>query len=360
VKILVLAPLPPPITGHSLASKVVVDVLRETHEVEVVDLGRGSLHDGTITAHRLLEVAKALVRIWRVKRKADAIYLTIAETPAGNLKDLAIYCLCAGRLSRMYLHLHGGTIGVELFDRYPAIRRVNAAFIRRMAGVIISGRSHEEIFANMTERRRIHVVPNFAQDHLFVSLERVAEKFEATQPLRVLYISSMTKQKGYEHLLNAYCGLDEVLRAQIELNFAGRFDSQSERESFTERIRGQSGIHYHGLVDEDEKRRLFAAAHVFCLPTMMLEGQPISILEGYASGCAVITTGQRGIRDVFEDGRNGFEILAGDVASIGDALARSVREMRILSEIAIANRRIAEDHYRTRTFAAAMRRVLEA
>lgn len=360
MRILVVAPLPPPITGHSLASQVLVEGLRPFHDVDVVDLSEGSRHDGTVTPHRLRTIGKALAAVQRRQRAADAVYVTISESLTGNAKDLLIYCLCAPRLERVYLHLHGGTIGRELFERHGAIKRVNAALIRRMAGVIVSGPSHENIFAGMIERERIHTVPNFAHDTMFVAAGDVERKFRQPLPLRVLYLSAMTEAKGYRDLAEAYAALDAETRGSVRLDFAGRFESAAEERAFRERIRGVDGIEYHGVVDDAEKRRLFAAAHLFCLPTAMLEGQPISILEAYASGCAVIATGQRGIRDVFEDGVNGFELARRDAASIADCLSKAAANVERLAAMATANRALAEERYRTATFSDRLRRILEA
>src|SRR5262245_8514130 len=114
------------------------------------------------------------------------------------------------------------------------------------------------------------------------------------------------------------------------------------------------------MVDDAAKRRMFAAAHVFCLPTAMLEGQPISILEAYASGCAVIATGQRGIRDVFEDGVNGYELTHRDPASLADCLRKAAADVAKLGAMAAANRATAEQRYRTATFSERLRGILEA
>jgi glycosyltransferase involved in cell wall biosynthesis len=359
MKALLIVPLPPPITGHSLASQMLVDGLAGVHRTEVVNLSVGSLNDGRVSARRIWEVGKVLMAVWRRKNRADAIYFTISESRAGNLKDLLIYVLCLGRLERMFVHLHGGSIGRELFDRHPAWRTVNASFIRRLGGVIVSGPSHVEIFDGMIDRRRIHTVPNSAEEALFVEETEVFEKFATSEPLRVLYISSMTPQKGYLDLLDGWLRLEPDVRRRIQLDFAGRFDSDRERASFQDRIAGVEGLRYHGLVDPDQKRRLFAQAHVFCLPTRMFEGQPISILEAYAAGCAVLTTGQRGIRDVFGDGVNGFEVPEGSGPGIAAALTRVVEDVDRLREMAVGNRRIAGERYRPATFTAAVTRILE-
>lgn len=359
MKILLIVPLPPPVTGHSVASQTLLEGLQGAHETAVVNLSVGSLNDGRITLQRIQEVGKVLLAVWRRKRWADRIYFTISESRAGNLKDLFVYLLCAGRLGRLFVHLHGGTIGRELFDEHHVWRKLNAAFIGRVGGVIISGPSHLDIFAGMLDPARIHVVPNSAEDRLFVSEPDILRKFADTRPLRVLYISGLTPQKGYLDLVDAWLGLGPEARSRIQLDLAGRFDADADRSAFLDRLAGVPGVRYHGLVDEDHKRRLFARAHVFCLPTRMREGQPISILEAYASGCVVITTGQPGIRDVFTNDVNGFEVVERSAASIAAVLTGAAEDTDRLRQMAVGNRRKAGECYRSNTFTAALARILE-
>jgi glycosyltransferase involved in cell wall biosynthesis len=360
MRILLIVPLPPPVTGHSLASQVLRDGLTGVHDTSVVNLSVGSLNDGRVTARRIREVGKVVLSVWRKQRSADAIYFTISESLAGNLKDLFVYAVCAGRLRRVFVHLHGGTIGRELFARYPLWRRLNAVFIKRLGGVIISGPAHLDIFSGIIDRARIHMVPNSAEDELFVAEADVRDKFADARPLRVLYLSSMTVEKGCRDLADAWFALASDMRRLIQLDFAGRFETDLDRRAFEDRIAGVEGIRYHGLVDAEMKRRLFERAHVFCLPTRMFEGQPISILEAYASGCVVLTTGQRGILDVFADGVNGFAVAAGSAESIAAALAALPGDVDRLAQMAIANRRTAGERYRTTTYTAAVAQILEA
>ena len=360
MNILLIVPLPPPVTGHSVVSQVLVNGLAQTHETVVVNLSVESLHDGRITARRVREVGRVLLAVWRNRGWADAIYLTISESRAGNLKDIVIYLLCAGRLNRLFIHLHGGTIGRALFDHHPVARKVNAWFIRRLAGVIISGPSHVEIFKDMIDRKRIHIVQNSVDDGLFLGERDVIGKFADSRPLRVLYLSAMTGEKGCFDLLQGWLALDRDARSRISLDFAGRFETDTDRRAFLERIADVEGAVYHGLVDPQHKRRLFAQAHVFCLPTRMFEGQPISILEAYASGCAVVATGQRGIRDIFTDGVNGFEVSERSPASIARTLVRAADDLHTVRRMALENWRVAGERYRPGTFVSALSGILES
>jgi glycosyltransferase involved in cell wall biosynthesis len=360
MRILLIAPLPPPISGHSLASEVLLDDLSKSHNVEVVNLSWDCSTNGRAVSNRVFEVAKILTHVWRKRKDPGVIYFTISESLLGNVKDLLIYLVCWKSLSKMYIHLHGGSIKRLLFDRHTLLSYLNKTFIQRLAGVIISGEAHLPIFNQIIPQKKIHIVPNFASNDLFVSEEQIIEKFSKDQPLRILYLSGLERKKGYTELADAYLKLDGKLKGSIQIDFAGRFyDSEADKKVFLEKINGAGQIHYHGVIDNSQKRKFFLDAHIFCLPTTHLEGQPISILEAYASGCVVLTTCPPGILDVFTAGVNGFGIRNGSADSIKMALEKVFENPKGLLKIAINNRRTAGEKYRTTSFNARLRAIIE-
>lgn len=358
MRVLFMAPLLPPITGHTLVSEALKEGLAARHDIDTVDLGRDSSSDGSVTRARLKATAVLLRDVWRQRGRFDAAYLTVAESLAGNLKDLAIYSLCLGKLDRTVIHLHGGSIGHLLFDRRPWLRRINRWFIARLRGVIISGPSHRAIFDGMIDPSRVHEIPNFAPESLFIDPAAIERKHADATRLRVLYISGMTALKGYADLLDAYLALTEAERNCVQLDFAGRFDDEGARAEFEARIAAAPGVRYHGVVDHAAKRALFGQAHVFCLPSRHLEGQPISILEGYAAGCVVSCTVPPGVRDIFIPGTNGWALEPGEPRSITAALREMLGAPARLGEIARRNRATAESQYRLSTFVESVNAVL--
>ncbi|EMN12994.1 glycosyltransferase family 4 protein [Leptospira borgpetersenii] len=358
MKVLYIAPLPPPINGHSLVSKEFYDSIVSEHNVEVINLRKQSLKEGVDSIQRVVEILKVLVRTFFKKSKTDAVYFTISESFAGNLKDVLIYMICFNLLSKMYIHLHGGSLKRLLFDRYPWVFRLNRFFIKRVGGVILSGDSHLEIFRDYVDRKKISIIPNFAQDYLFLSEKAIRRKFEQPNPIRLLFISNMTPLKGYLILLEGFLSLKSDLQKKYVLEFAGRFDTEEEKSIFEERIEGKKNIRYHGLIDNEKKKELFEKTHIFCLPTMFFEGQPISILEAYAAGCVVITTGQSGILDIFTDQINGFRIQENSSESITKILSDLPVKQKSLLKIALYNNQSAVEKYRVGIYTSNLKDVI--
>jgi glycosyltransferase involved in cell wall biosynthesis len=216
------------------------------------------------------------------------------------------------------------------------------------------------LFAGVLPPERIHLVPNFAQDYLFLAPAEIDAKFAVSPPLRVLFLSNLIPGKGYRELLEAFLSLDPVRQMGLRIDFAGGFSDEIEQAEFLERIRPYHQLGYHGIVGGDPKRHLLQDAHVLCLPTYYpYEGQPISILEAYAAGCAVITTDHSGIGDVFRDGENGFQVAKRSVGDLAGALARAAADPEALRAMAHTNRDMAQLHYRTRIYNERLTRIIE-
>ena len=160
-----------------------------------VDFKKDRFSEGVDSFKRIFQIVSSLLSIWRKKKNVNAIYLTISESFAGNIKDLVIYLLCFKYISRMYIHLHGGSIKKLLWNRHRILFSINKILIKRFAGVIVSGQSHLSIFDGMIHRKRLHVVQNFAQDYLFLTDENIRDKFSITKPLSIFLLATSWRRK---------------------------------------------------------------------------------------------------------------------------------------------------------------------
>ncbi|OGL47100.1 MAG: hypothetical protein A2W05_06800 [Candidatus Schekmanbacteria bacterium RBG_16_38_10] len=352
MKILFIGPLPDPVTGHSLACKILLDELIEDHEheVDVINLSKDSFKNGLNSFSRIIAVLRIIQEVLRKHGRAQVIYFTISESFAGNIKDILIYLVCFKRLSRMIIHLHGGSLKKLLFDKSRLLFRVNKYFICRLGGVIVVGPSHVSIFSRIISSEKVHIVPNFSEDYLFTTEGEIISKFRDMRPLRILFLSNLIQGKGFNEIIDAYLELSEDFKKRVIIDFAGSFESDIHKMKFLSRIERLSQIHYHGFVGGAEKKDLLSRAHIFCLPTSLCEGQPISILEAYASGCVVITTAQGGIQDVFRDNINGFEVEVKSIRSLKLVFDQCVRHPDKLLPIAIENFNTAREKYRTSNY----------
>lgn len=360
MKILFVAPLSPPVTGQSIACEALLEELRKRHAVEVVNFSKGNLRQGINSFARIDEVLITLKEIRRKISDTDVIYLTLSASIAGNLKDFFIYAICFKKLGNMVIHLHGGGIRKLIFDKFWVLYHINKFFLSRIGAAVVLSRSLVRIFDGMIPPERIYTVSNFAEDDMFLTVDDIRRKFANLSHLKILFLSNLIPGKGFEELAEAYNLLDSSLQRKVQIDFAGDFESESQKRLFLNKVKKTPGLCYHGVVLGGEKKKLFAKAHIFCLPTYYYyEGQPISILEAYAAGCAVMTTDHGGIADIFEAGKTGFYVEKKSAKSIADTIGAILSSPEQLEQIAVYNNTLARNLYTKSKHLSAMVGIIE-
>jgi glycosyltransferase involved in cell wall biosynthesis len=361
MNILFIAPLPPPVTGQSLAVKVLVDHLSGKHQVEVIDLNKNSFRSGIISLARIRQIFGIFKDVWLQRRNKDIIYFTISESFAGNIKDLLIYSILFNMREKTVIHMLGGEGMKKIVTKRGWQYSLNKFFIGRLGGVIVEGQTQFSIFADLIPLEKIRIVPNFAEDYLFLGKNEIKDKFAGIFPLQILFLSNLIFGKGYKELVDGYLYLSEENKEKVRITFVGGFGSGHDKKEFLKTIAGRKGLHYHGpFAGGCEKKELYRQAHIFCLPTYYpYEGQPISILEAYATGCAVVTTDHGGIRDIFLDGVNGFEVQKMSPESIKLVIEEVVKNPAPLLPIAITNRETAYCKFRASMFSSSISGFME-
>lgn len=360
--ILFVAPLPSPATGQSVACALLYNSLKNKSTVSLVDINKKTFEQGASSFLRVKEVLGILWKIMGGHSHSKLIYLTVSESIAGSFKDIVIYTICWRRLGRMVIHLHGGAgMRVLMSDKHPVLRALNSFFLKRLGGVVVLGDRLKSIYAGVVPPHKLHTVPNFANDEFFVAPAVIDAKFSSTEPLRLLFLSNLLPGKGHIELLDALVQLPVEQSRRLHVDFAGGFESPEDEARFRQQVQAVQHlqIQVHGVVQGKHKRQLLENAHMFCLPTYYpYEGQPISILEAYASGCAVMTTDHSGIFDTFTPWVNGLEVKPRKPDSIVAALQHALAHTEELCRFARTNHSHALQKFRASTHLEALEKII--
>lgn len=353
MKILFIAPIPPPVNGQSKASKVLLDALISSKfDIHLINLTKKSLKSGFLSMGRIFQILIVLHEVWKKRNSTDLIYLSLAESFSGNIRDLLIYAICYKKREKIFIHMLGGAGMKIILEKKNFQSYINHFFIKKFAGVIVEGLVNYHMYSNVIQKEKIHIVPNFAEDFLFAQDDEIIEKFQETTNINILYLSNLIPGKGYDELADAYINLEDIYKNQVNINYVGDFESDKTEKLFLEKIKNYSRIKYLGkFIDGDEKRRLYLNSHIFCLPTYYpFEGQPISILEAYATACVVITSNHSGIPYIFSDEENGYIVKKKSIGSIQTAIKKMLHNKISLKNIAFNNRDVALAKYRASAY----------
>ena len=334
-KVLIIGPFPDPISGVSIANKVVKELLSADSDflVETINTSYPSFDEqiGKFSIKKFLFYLSLNLSFFKIF-KNNIVYITPGQTFFGVLKYSLFISITSLLKKELIIHVHGNYLGKE-YQSLKGFKRVLFYFLvsRFTKGIVLSN-SLKHNLTPFLEDKNIFSLPNFAQDYLY----KEDKKFVKDE-LRIFYLSNLMKEKGIFCLLNALKNLEKnniIYKAKI----AGNIDQKYSKEIlnlFTE----LKNTEYIGIVNGDDKKNLLEWGNVFVLPTFYkMEGQPISILEAMATTNLVVTTNHAGISDVFQDKINGYFVEKNNENSIQKILSYLAANKSELKKIAEYNK----------------------
>jgi glycosyltransferase involved in cell wall biosynthesis len=198
----------------------------------------------------------------------------------------------------------------DLYLRKRYRRAMLSHLYNALDAMIVASRPLEDYLKGVGVRIPIHVVPNGVDTSRFRPAASVEEKREIRarfglpeRGLLVLSVGAVSDRKGSHLLLGAWADVS-ARHATDHLVFAGPSDAmEGERGGFSEKMQRLLGeqpradsVHFLGNVVEVET--LYRAADLVVLASSR-EGMPNSVLEGMASGVAVMMTPFAGLGEDF-------------------------------------------------------------
>jgi glycosyltransferase involved in cell wall biosynthesis len=189
------------------------------------------------------------------------------------------------------------------------------AALRRVDTNVVPSTFLQEVFAPFG----IHaeVIPNI------VDLERFA--FRRRPCLRPRLLCT----RNFERLYNVACTLRafEVVQAtypDATLTLVGAGTQEGALRGLAAELRLRN-VHFAGAVPPGEIWRYYAEADVY-LQTPEIDNMPSSVLEAFASGCAVVSTAAGGVPSILADGVHGHLVPCGDYAAAAERVIRLIQD----------------------------------
>lgn len=341
MKILLLGPFPvgnKGLNGQSIANKTLLDGLQGGHDVDFINTARDleftdKKDQGKFKIGKFLRILIGFVReIAKILfGKYDVIYMTPGQSFLGFMRFSPYMLVGFLKHTPCYVHIHGGYFRKMYDIQSKAKKRILTYFLNKLTGVIVLGESLRKMFEGLISDDHIFVCENGVQDDIIATEDEINQKlgrFNQKNKIKLFYLSNLMIEKGILEVLKI---AEYFTNEEIEINIAGAIEPEI-KNIFEEYLNTYSDIiKYHGIVSGTQKKELLLQNDIFILPTYYSnEGQPISILEAYVTGCSVITTYQGGIKDIFKDKVNGCICEAKDIKSIIEAINEVKTEVRYM------------------------------
>ncbi len=175
-----------------------------------------------------------------------------------------------------------------------------------------------------------------------VSLSAFAPSPEPDGPPLVILPARMIWEKGVAEFVEAA----RLLRARgVEARFALIGDRKTSTpravpEPTLEKWSREGGVEWWGR--RTDMARVFAGAHVVCLPSTYGEGVPKVLIEAAACGRPIVASDIPGCREITHQGENGLLVPPGDTEALAAALARLIENSDLRRRFGARGRELVE------------------
>lgn len=168
------------------------------------------------------------------------------------------------------------------------------------------------------------IVPNI------VDLNRF--RYRSRTPLAPRIVST----RNFESLYNVACTIRAFALIQREypdatLTLIGKGSQESELRALVEAL-GVQNVAFKGPIPPADIWRHYADADIY-LQTPEIDNMPASVLEAYASGCAVVSTDVGGVPAILADGIQGLLARRDDHEAIAAAVIRLLRDPALAEQL---------------------------
>jgi glycosyltransferase involved in cell wall biosynthesis len=249
------------------------------------------------------------------------------------------------------LAVHGS---VEFYDvnRYAIAQKLNHATF----AVAISdfGRSQLMSLSAPDRWQHIHVV----RCGVDLALYKPPTARSGSQHRTViLCVGRLLRGKGLPLLFESVRQLrNDAL--DVTLTLVGDGPARTELGDIVRSMGLGEHVTFLGSIGQDQIRRVYADADIFCLPTFS-EGIPVVAMEAMAMELPVVTTRIMGIPELIDDGRDGLLVSPGRVDELTAAIRSLVLAPAERRRLGVAGRlKVARD-YDVHRSAQVMQSVLE-
>lgn len=364
-KILILGQTPPPMGGQAIMIEQLLSGNYDGIQLFFVRMGFSKEMEemGKINIGKIIELIDVIRRIiiTRVMSKADVLYYP----PAGPNKiplfrDIAILIATRWMFRKTIFHFHASGLTTTYKDLPGFIRHLfRKAYFSPDAVIRISEFTVED--GEFLQTKSEYIIPNGIKD-MYEDYRHLKDRV-GNDIVRILFVGLISESKGAMVLLEA-C---KVLRERgigFQTSFMGEFAS-NEFKSCVEEFLKNSGlddcIDFLGVLEGENKWRVFARTDILCFPTFFeSESFGLVLIEAFSFEIPVVATNWRGIPSIVDDEIDGYLVPTNDPQAVAEKLEVLIKDPELRQTMGVNGRKKYLNHFTIDIFQSRMREVFTA
>lgn len=158
----------------------------------------------------------------------------------------------------------------------------------------------------------------------------------------ILHVGRMSHEKNVKVVLRAF---GEVLKTWPEAQFvvAGGGPALKGLKGLTGQLGLGKAVTFLGYVPREKLAALYRKSDLFVTASAM-ETLGLVVVEAMASGLPVVGVNAGGMKDLIQEGVNGFLVDPGDYRDMAKKIIRILREENLIEKFGKNSRKVAEKH----------------
>lgn len=170
----------------------------------------------------------------------------------------------------------------------------------------------------------------------------------------VAFAGRLVREKGVDILIRAFAKIIKELPSAT-LIIAGDGPERERIKRLISSSNLKSHVELHGHLHHTEIDGMLNRAWVQAVPSVWSEPFGITAAEAMMRGTAVVATASGGLKEIIENGKNGFVVPPGDVDALAERLLLLLRDRNLAETIGRAGRirsesRLSEESFLHRLF----------
>ncbi len=189
------------------------------------------------------------------------------------------------------------------------------------------------------------IVYNWTATDSLIELGKKRLQRDHKEPLRILYLGWIEESKGVFDLLNVCL---EIMNDgnNFLLSFVGGGKDDGTLRNLVKNHNMSKYINFHGWLNHNELEDILFESDILVLPSWA-EGFPNSIIEGMASGLAIITTNVGNIPDILNNNSEAILIPSKNKNRLKESIIHLLKNNQIRHKIAGQGYNFAIENFST-------------
>lgn len=228
------------------------------------------------------------------------------------------------------------SIGLRLFRRL--YQPFEQAILQRCSAIISTSPPYLDTSQALGPyRSKCHVIPLGMDPGRLRPPSEAPTARNENAPLRVLAVGRLTYYKGFEYLIRAAAGCDNV-----EVRIVGTGELESHLRSTAQQLGLDSRVKFRGYLDDESLTGELAGCDCLCLPSIeRTEAFGMVLLEAMYYGKATIAckVPGSGMGWVVDDGATGLHVPPENIPALADSLRTLQQDRGKVSVLGASGRR---------------------